>query len=72
MDCNRRIPPKTKVKCEDRRLCLKNVPIDMDKVQLMTHLCLKDFERVSVYSNTNTHNQKLQLKLVFLDFERPW
>lgn len=57
---------------EDRRLCLTGVPIDMDKKQLISFLSLEDFQGVSVYMPKNTHNQKLQTKLTFLDFEQPW
>lgn len=54
----------------ERRLCLKNVPIDMTEPQVMK--LLEDFEGVTAYMPKTTHNKQLGTKLVYLDFQKPW
>lgn len=55
----------------DRRLCLKGVPKDMTKPQIMK--LVEDFEDITIYMPTNTHHKGGKAtKLVFLDFPKPW
>lgn len=52
-----------------RRLCLKRVPKDMTKRNVVDAL-LADFPNIKVYMPKNTHNKNV--KLVFVDFQRTW
>lgn len=56
----------------DLRLCMKNVPIDFTKHQVMSNFGLFEFPHVEIYMPVNCHNVNTRTKLVFLDFQRPW
>lgn len=60
-----------KKKFHSCRLVLRNVNIDMTKPQVL-RLFVEDFPDVGVYMPTKVHNKQLNIKLVFLDFQRPW